>query len=100
MNRKYSLIIFVVALALVLTLEASVLAAPPHAPAATCIWNNSTGNWSDSARWSCGIVPGPGDTATINSGTVNITASVTVQTLILNGGMLQGIDIGSRDMIR
>lgn len=76
--------------ALVLIVSASVLAASPHAPAATCVWDNSSGNWSDAAHWSCAAVPGENDTATINGGTVNITGSVTVQTLILSGGTLQG----------
>lgn len=29
-------------------------------PASICIWDNSTGNWSDTAHWSCGAVPGAG----------------------------------------
>ena len=71
--------------ALALVLGASALAAPPLAPAATCIWNGTTGNWSDSTRWSCLAVPGENDTATIGNGTVDITGSVTVQNLILSG---------------
>ena len=75
---------------LALTLSATVLAASPQAPSATCIWNNSTGNWSDSARWSCGAVPGAGDIATINGGTVTVDQEVTVQGLTFTGGTLQG----------
>jgi uncharacterized repeat protein (TIGR01451 family) len=74
---------------LALTLSPTVWAAP-QAPAATCIWNNSTGNWSDIARWSCGAVPGAGDTATINGGTVTVVQEVTVQGLTFTGGTLQG----------
>jgi hypothetical protein len=29
---------------------AGAIAAPPQAPASTCTWNGSTGNWSDSTR--------------------------------------------------
>jgi hypothetical protein len=60
------------------------------AQAADCTWNGGSGNWSSSATWSCGVVPGPGDTATINSGTVTLDADVTVQNLTLTGGTLTG----------
>ena len=85
---------FVLGLMLVLTLtvSASVLASSPHAPDATCVWNGSTGNWSDTARWTgCGgVAPGTNDTAVISGGTVTIDQDVTVQGLTINGGTLQG----------
>jgi hypothetical protein len=53
--------------------------------AATCTWNGSNGNWSDSSKWSCGIVPGASDTAIINGGTVIVSAPTTIGTLAFSG---------------
>ena len=57
----------------------------PFLPGAvTCTWDNSTGNWNDQTHWSCGSVPGAGDTAIILSGTVNLNIPVTVDTLTMD----------------
>jgi hypothetical protein len=61
-----------------------------HAQAAICTWNGTTGNWNDSTRWSCGDVPGVGDEAVINNGSVSVTADAVVGTLTLAGGELTG----------
>ncbi|HTP08782.1 MAG TPA: hypothetical protein VMP08_11050, partial [Anaerolineae bacterium] len=77
---------------LALTVSASVLAASPQAPTATCIWNGTTGNWSDTTKWTgCGSgSPSTNDTAVISGGTVTIDQDVTVQGLTISGGTLQG----------
>jgi len=90
MERKSTLVILTIVLMLVSIGSASLLAASPQAPAAACTWDGSTGNWSDSTRWSCGTVPGSSDEAIINSGSVTLDQEVTVQDLILSGGTLQG----------
>ncbi|MHB9032628.1 MAG: beta strand repeat-containing protein [Anaerolineae bacterium] len=64
--------------------------APGNALAANCVWDGSSGNWSDAARWSCAQVPGLGDDATINGGTVTLTADATVASLTLANGTLTG----------
>ena len=87
--RALRLILVLIA-GLALILSAGALVALPQAPAATCVWDGSSGNWSEAAHWSCAAAPGENDTAIINSGTVNVTGSVTVQTLTLSGGILQG----------
>ena len=53
--------------------------------AATCTWNGSNGNWSDAAKWSCGLVPGAADTAIINAGTVTVSVPTTIGTLAFGG---------------
>ena len=65
-----------------------------QAVGASCTWNPAAGNWNNPAAWSCGVVPGSADSATIgvartvtindpraintlvNAGSVNIDASV------------------------
>ncbi len=32
-----------------------------------CIWNGTTGNWSDVSKWSCGHVPTLADDVTVNN---------------------------------
>ena len=61
-------------------------------PFATCTWDGTSGDWTNTAKWSCGAVPGPGDTATINGGTVRVIASAgtydptTVYTILTSSG--------------
>jgi hypothetical protein len=57
-----------------------------RAQAATCTWNGSSGNWNDPTKWGCGYVPGVGDEAIINNGTVSMTADAVVGELTLSGG--------------
>jgi uncharacterized repeat protein (TIGR01451 family) len=57
-------------------------------PSSICTWVGSTGNWSDTTKWTgCGgAVPGSADTAIIdNGGTVTLDMDVTVQSLTLSG---------------
>ncbi len=61
--------------------------------AADCVWSGGTGDWDDPANWSdCnGGVPGPGDTAVIGSGQVNLGAgTTTVAVLEFSGGFING----------
>lgn len=61
------------------------------APQATCNWVGGDGNWSDTAHWSCGTAPGPGDTAIIDGyPIVTLDISATVASLTLDDGTLTG----------
>jgi len=55
---------------------------------AVCTWNGTTGDWSDPSRWSCGVVPGAGDTAIVASGIVTVSSDATVGSLQLGDGTL------------
>ena len=62
--------------ALTLALASALAALPARDAAATnCTWNPATGNWGTAGNWSCGIVPGAGDSATIA-----VTRTVTIDT--------------------
>ncbi len=61
-----------------------------NVPNVACTWNGPTGNWNDSTKWSCGAVPGAADTAIVSSGTITLTADVTVNTLTFSNGIIQG----------
>jgi len=83
-----------------------VLNCPAGVPAgpATCVWNpggSGPDNWTNPAKWSnCagGSGPGPGpvgtpgapDSAQIDLGTVTLDVPVSVNALIVNGGVLTG----------
>src|SRR5512143_2622668 len=83
--------LWISALVVAVAFAAATFAPQPAAAAgATCTWNGSAGNWNDAARWSCLAVPGVGDTAIINAGTVTLTADVTVGGLTLSTGTLGG----------
>ncbi|MEQ2005856.1 MAG: SBBP repeat-containing protein [Limisphaerales bacterium] len=58
--------------------------------AAAYVWLGGTGNWNDPAGWTPRGVPGVMDTATINSGTVQLTNTVTVAGLTLGAATLDG----------
>ena len=58
--------------------------------AASFTWGGGSGNWTSGANWSPEGVPGPGDTATINSGTVTVNQDVIVDEFIMLGGVLTG----------
>ncbi|HFA52079.1 MAG TPA: hypothetical protein ENJ95_23935, partial [Bacteroidetes bacterium] len=58
--------------------------------AASCTWLGGTGNWSDASKWSCGVVPGPGDEVIISSGTVTMDVPATVVQLVFAGVELTG----------
>jgi hypothetical protein len=60
------------------------------AQAASCTWTGGSGDWNDGTKWDCGDVPGPGDEAVINNGTVTMTADAVVGELTLSGGTLTG----------
>src|SRR5262245_26173136 len=57
-----------------------------------CVWDGSTGNWTDTARWSTcgGSFPGAADNATVSSGGVTLTGSQAVTNLNLSGGTVTG----------
>ncbi|MCA9385648.1 hypothetical protein KC717_03295 [Candidatus Dojkabacteria bacterium] len=68
---------------------------------AACTWTNGggTGLWNNPANWSCGSVPGDGDTATINNGdTVTADVQIVVDTLTIGSTStlnLNGNNIGT-----
>jgi hypothetical protein len=61
----------------------------------TSTWNNTTGNWSDAARWTPNtFFPNNGNggftyDAIINGGTVTLDANVTIEAFNLSGGTLR-----------
>ena len=60
----------------------------------TATWDGTTGNWSDSARWSGGVPPqnsGPSlYDAVVNAGSVTLNSAFTINQLALSGGTLAG----------
>ncbi len=61
------------------------------------IWNGTTGDWTDSARWSSNpLYPDNGNgglsyhVATMNSGTVSLDQHIVISSLNLSGGALTG----------
>jgi fibronectin-binding autotransporter adhesin len=69
-----------------LMLAAALVVLPTQtAHAATCSSVRS-GVWNDPGTWSCGLVPGAGDSVTINDGhTVTLTADADVMSLTVSG---------------
>ncbi|WP_287460336.1 hypothetical protein, partial [Accumulibacter sp.] len=65
------------------SLLAILLAFPAQqALAANCNWTPASGNWATAADWSCGIVPGAADNATIAVGkTVTVNAAQSILNL-------------------
>ncbi len=63
---------------------------PLHA--GTCTWTGDagTGLWSDTGNWSPSGIPQTTDNVIINSGTITLDVPVTVSTLTLRGGTLNG----------
>jgi len=55
-----------------------------------CVWDGSTGLWSDPSHWSScgGHAPASDDSAQINGGWAALTETVTILNLDLNGGSL------------
>jgi len=58
--------------------------------AANCTWDGATANWSETAHWSCAVVPNGDDNVTISAGTVTLDAPATIINLTLSGGTLTG----------
>lgn len=73
-----------------LLLLSGVLSTPSPVQAATCTWLIGNGDWSTKETWSCGKVPGIGDTAIINNDTVTVSGATSVSHLQLNGGSIAG----------
>ena len=48
---------------------------------AQCIWDGSTGNWSDATKWSCGHVPTATENVAIYGGTVTLDVAVSIADL-------------------
>jgi len=60
---------------------------PPAAYAATCT-SIAIGNWSDTATWDCGVVPGANDDVVIATGhSVFVFANATAANVTINGTM-------------
>lgn len=71
--------------ALLAVVAAFVLA--PGAAHAASITSSTSGDWSDPATWVGGVVPDPGDSATIKQGhAVTLTGDVSISTLEVEGG--------------
>jgi hypothetical protein len=77
-------------LGMVLLLLSCVLSTPHTVQAATCTWLIGNGDWNTKELWSCGAVPGVGDTAIINNDTVTVSGATSVSHLQLNGGAIAG----------
>src|SRR5262245_59746100 len=60
-----------------------------HCQATSYTWNGG-GDWSVASNGTPNGVPGANDTATISSGTVNVSADTTVGNLNLTGGSIAG----------
>ena len=73
---------------LLLALAAAGLA--QHALAVDYVWVGGSGNWDDPTRWLPVGVPGVGDGATVNGGSVVLNADRTVHSFRLGGGQLHG----------
>ncbi len=76
----------------VLLLAVALLLRSPDLFADACVWDGTSNDWN-SAHWSsCGGAgfPGSGDTATISSGTVHLTASQAAGGLTFSGGTIDG----------
>ena len=59
------------------------------AHAASVTWNNAGDDWFSAVNWDNGGVPGNGDTAVIESGTVLLDGSTaSLAALVMNGGIL------------
>ncbi|MBF0479928.1 MAG: hypothetical protein HQL26_10640 [Candidatus Omnitrophica bacterium] len=59
-----------------------------NAHAASCT-AQATGNWNDTNTWTCGAIPGSGDTVTINAAyTVTVTADAAASSLSVTAGTL------------
>ncbi len=56
----------------------------------TCTWLGGVGNWATVNNWSCNDVPNENDDVVINSGTITLDKAVTVKSLNLAGGSIQG----------
>ena len=58
--------------------------------AANCVWTPANGSWNIAGNWSCGSVPGSGDTASVAFGQTASTTSGSFQgpTAVSNGGTI------------
>src|SRR5438552_3286651 len=73
----------------------------------TKTWINGTnGNWNTASDWDTGTVPGPGDDAIIQGGTVSLTTPITVDSISISQatqtralGVLSIADPGGTDTV-
>jgi hypothetical protein len=58
------------------------------------VWNNpsSSGLWTDAAAWAPNGTPGAADDVTIEAGSVELTADVTVGAVLLQAGSIQLVE--------
>ena len=58
------------------------------AQAASCTWNPATGNWANAGNWTCAVVPGAADSATIGAAkTVTINSGQSILNLTNSGNV-------------
>lgn len=60
----------------------------PHPVSALTCNDQADGNWNAAGTWSCGAIPGSGDTVTIDSHTVTMVADQSALTVTISGGTL------------
>lgn len=58
--------------------------------AQTAYTSNGTGDWNNATTWTPNGVPGVGDTAIINTGTITLTDNVTIGGLYMSAGVITG----------
>ena len=69
----------------------SVLSLATPALSVDCMWGNGlTDNWNEPSAWSCNQVPGPGDTASQINGTITLTEAASVDSFLMQGGVVTG----------
>ncbi|HEY7114857.1 MAG TPA: hypothetical protein VIA45_18150, partial [Thermoanaerobaculia bacterium] len=74
-----------------LALVCAAILRPGDLRAATCTWDGSSNDWNTStAHWSCGAIPGSGDSIVVGSGTVTLGTSHSVTGVTLTGGVIDG----------
>jgi hypothetical protein len=70
----------------------------PQVHALGCIWTDGNGTWETGSNWTgCtgpGGIPGPGDRAIINSGTVTVTANEASLNFFLGAGATMIVNSG------
>ena len=73
-----------------------------HALASACTSQGGGGNWTDTAKWNCGVVPDSDDTVIIASGssmTFNVVGATSVISITINSGAKLNFDTtASRDI--
>ena len=74
-----------------LALLGASLLLPHELRAATCTWDSTANDWNTSAsHWSCGVIPGAGDSIVVSGGTLTISTSHSVTGVTHSAGTIDG----------